>query len=179
DPRCLITRPSWKSTNKKKEDFEQAGGRILQLNMEEIARWYALTTLIFKIPEGAIQVKDTGGYIRPISEDELYRFIGSEQDFGYPLIPPDYVSDEYKPEEERKKEKSIDEELIITRIRMILCRSIMRILNTSVIRDNLVQEGYDIPHARILEICGRHDDLFIIYPNDKGSQISLRAMCAI
>jgi len=177
DPRCLVSRQSWTSTNKKRDEFIKAGGRILQLNIEEISRWYALTSLVFKIPEGAIQIVDSGGILRPITEDELHQFIGDENFFGNPLIPYEEPSTLKDGGHIDIIQPKIDEKEICDMIQNILCKSIMRILSTGVIRDNLVQNGYDISHSKILEICGKKSEVFIVYPTEKGSQISLQTTC--
>lgn len=179
DPRCLITRISWTSTNKKRDEFIEAGGYILQLDIEDISRWYALTSLAFKIPEGAIQIMDSRGYLRPITEDELHQFVGNKQYFGKPLISFDSFQVQSDGLESEDTIPEINEDEIINMIQRILCTSIMRILSTNVIRDNLVQSGHDISHGKILEICGKRSELFLVYPTDKGSQISLQTTCVI
>ena len=81
DPRNKITKPTWKETNRKKEEFESHSGIIYQPNFTEISRFYALVELEAEIMQGNVRDEEN----KEITCENLYQFIRNSKYF-YPLI---------------------------------------------------------------------------------------------
>jgi hypothetical protein len=79
DARCpLPPPPMWEATNKKLQLFQRYGGRVVFLDNEQAARWYALALLSYAVRERGITVAGPNNTPRPITFEEFTAFI--EQD---------------------------------------------------------------------------------------------------
>jgi hypothetical protein len=79
DARCpLPSPPMWEATNKKLQLFKRYGGRVVFLDSEPAARWYALALLSYAVREQAITMAGPNNTPRPITFEEFTAFI--EQD---------------------------------------------------------------------------------------------------
>ncbi|MDR2855893.1 MAG: hypothetical protein LBV40_07085 [Methanomicrobiales archaeon] len=74
DPRNSITKPTWKETNRKKEEFESQNGILYQPHSNEISRFYALPQLAAEIMQGNIRDEEN----KEITQGHLYQFINSK-----------------------------------------------------------------------------------------------------
>lgn len=172
DPRCLYTKPGWKATNSKMKEFLDKGGEICKLEKSDIARWYALAALIFKINEGDISVEGEGGILRTVTENELNTFMGTESYFGKPLFAlktPDFIPPPSPPDYERLFEDVCSH----------LQKSPMKLLSTALLLDKVNTSGHNISHEQLLEFCGKKKDIFLIYLIKQGSSIMLKGTCHI
>jgi hypothetical protein len=68
----------WEATNKKLQLFQRYGGRVVFLDNEQAARWYALALLSYAVRERGITVAGPNNTPRPITFEEFTAFI--EQD---------------------------------------------------------------------------------------------------
>ena len=81
DARCpLPPPPMWEATNKKLQLFKRYGGRVVFLDGEQAARWYALALLSYAVREQDITVAGPNNTPRPITFEEFTAFI--EQDIS-------------------------------------------------------------------------------------------------
>lgn len=77
DPRCVVTRDSWTSTREKLDLFRRMGGILVQPPPSEMSRWYALTSLLFRVSEGDITCPDDDGNPRACTDEEIEAFLRS------------------------------------------------------------------------------------------------------
>jgi hypothetical protein len=76
DARCpLPPPPMWEATNKKLQLFKRYGGRVVFLDSELAARWYALALLSYAVREQDITVAGPNNTPRPITFEEFTAFI--------------------------------------------------------------------------------------------------------
>ncbi|MDM8537714.1 ATP-binding protein [Desulfobacterales bacterium HSG17] len=76
DSRCEIPAPpAWKATNEMLDEFRQLGGHDIFLDKDQTARWYALALLNYAVKEGDISVQEGDKDHRPVSFEELTKFI--------------------------------------------------------------------------------------------------------
>jgi len=81
DARCRFPPPpTWEVTNKKLQLFKGCGGRVVFLDGEQAARWYALAMLSYAVREQDITVAGSNNTPRPITFAEFTTFI--EQDIS-------------------------------------------------------------------------------------------------
>jgi Cdc6-like AAA superfamily ATPase len=81
DARCPFPPPpTWEATNKKLQLFKGYGGRVVFLDGEQAARWYALALLSYAVKEQDITVAGANNTPRPITFEEFTAFI--EQDIS-------------------------------------------------------------------------------------------------
>jgi hypothetical protein len=81
DARCPFPPPpTWEATNKKLQLFKGYGGRVVFLDGEQAARWYALALLSYAVREQDITVAGPNNTPRPITFAEFTAFI--EQDIS-------------------------------------------------------------------------------------------------
>ena len=81
DARCPFPPPpTWEATNKKLQLFKGYGGRVVFLDSEQAARWYALALLSYAVREQDITVAGPNNTPRPITFEEFTAFI--EQDIS-------------------------------------------------------------------------------------------------
>jgi hypothetical protein len=81
DARCPFPPPpTWEATNKKLRLFKEYGGRVVFLDGEQAARWYALALLSYAVREQDITVAGPNNTPRPITFAEFTAFI--EQDIS-------------------------------------------------------------------------------------------------
>jgi hypothetical protein len=81
DARCPFPPPPmWEATNKKLQLFQEYGGRVVFLDGEQAARWYALALLSYAVREQDITVAGPNNTPRPITFEEFTAFI--EQDIS-------------------------------------------------------------------------------------------------
>jgi len=81
DARCPFPPPpTWEATNKKLQLFKEYGGRVVFLDGEQAARWYALALLSYAVREQDITVAGPNNTPRPITFAEFTAFI--EQDIS-------------------------------------------------------------------------------------------------
>lgn len=172
DPRCVITKNSWRTTNSKFELFKKKGGRILHLEKKEAIRWYAFTSLLLKITEGDISYPDNRGSTRRFTNDELSSFIRTESKFGISLIlfPP---IDPVLPMQPLPVLPPNDAALLDD-ITAHLMKSPMRLLSINNLLDRLNAAGYTLIKEELLEFCGSNDETFQIFVQKVGSMIMLR-----
>jgi len=81
DARCPFPPPpTWEATNKKLQLFKEYGGRVVFLDGEQAARWYALALLSYAVREQDITVAGPNNTPRSITFAEFSAFI--EQDIS-------------------------------------------------------------------------------------------------
>jgi hypothetical protein len=81
DARCPFPPPPmWEATNTKLQLFKEYGGRVVFLDGEQAARWYALALLSYAVREQDITVAGANNVPRPITFEEFTAFI--EQDIS-------------------------------------------------------------------------------------------------
>lgn len=179
DPRCIVTKPTWTQTNQKREEFLAAGGRIIQPSEGEIARFYALYSLVCKINEGDIQIETARG-IRLITRDELSDYVGNKEKFSsiIPEIParvPGKVPIEIPPEEKHEKDDSkirdVSDEAVHTAICNILYSRPMHIMRADILVQSLQENGISMTYDELIIWCGKHPAAYKIVPNQQGSSI--------
>jgi len=79
DARCLFPPPpTWEATNKKLQLFKEYGGRVVFLDAEQAARWYALALLSYAVKEQDLAVAGPNNTPRPITFEEFTTFIEQE-----------------------------------------------------------------------------------------------------
>lgn len=79
DARCLFPPPpTWDATNKKLQLFKKHGGRVVFLDAEQSARWYALALLSYAVKEHDIAVAGANNTPRPVTVEEFMAFIEQE-----------------------------------------------------------------------------------------------------
>jgi hypothetical protein len=79
DARCPFPPPpTWVATNKRLQQFKERGGRVLFLDIEQAARWYALALLSYAVKEQDITVVGANNTPRPVSFEEFTAFIEGE-----------------------------------------------------------------------------------------------------
>jgi hypothetical protein len=83
DARCPFPPPpTWEATNKKLQLFKGYSGRVVFLDGEQAARWYALALLSYAVREQDITVAGPNNTPRPITFEEFTTFI--EQNISTP-----------------------------------------------------------------------------------------------
>ena len=172
DPRCIYKKPGWKVTNSKMKGFLDKGGEIRHLEKSDIARWYALAALIFKINEGDISVEGGGGILRNVTQNELNAFIGTESYFGKPLFAlktPIITPPQPQP----------DYEGLYRDICTNLQKSPMKLLSTTLLIEKVNASGHNISHEQLLEFCGKRKESFLIHLIKQGSSIMLKGTCQV
>jgi hypothetical protein len=76
EARCAFPSPSqWPATNEKLEHFRALGGKVIFLERERAARWYALALLSYAVREGDVTLVTAAHEVRPVSPDEFAAFI--------------------------------------------------------------------------------------------------------
>jgi hypothetical protein len=174
-----VTKPTWTQTNQKREEFLAAGGRIIQPSEGEIARFYALYSLVCKINEGDIQIETARG-IRLITRDELSDYVGNKEKFSsiIPEIParvPGKVPIEIPPEEKHEKDDSkirdVSDEAVHTAICNILYSRPMHIMRADILVQSLQENGISMTYDELIIWCGKHPAAYKIVPNQQGSSI--------
>lgn len=79
DARCPFPPPPlWGATNKKLQQFKERGGRVVFLDTERAARWYALALLSYAVREQDITVVGPNHTSRPVTFEEFSAFIAQE-----------------------------------------------------------------------------------------------------
>ena len=79
DARCPFPPPpTWAATNKKLQLFKESGGKVVFLDTEQAARWYALALLSYAVKEQDITVVGANNTSRPVSFEEFTAFIEEE-----------------------------------------------------------------------------------------------------
>ena len=79
DARCPFPLPpAWEATNKKLQLFKEHGGRVVFLDAEQAARWYALALLSYAVKEQDITVAGPNNTPRPITFEEFIAFIAQD-----------------------------------------------------------------------------------------------------
>jgi hypothetical protein len=79
DARCpLPPPPTWEATNKKLQLFKEYGGRVIFLDAEQAARWYALALLSYAVKEQDLAVAGANNMPRPVTFEEFSTFIEQE-----------------------------------------------------------------------------------------------------
>lgn len=81
DPRNTITKPTWKETNRKREEFESQSGIIYQPQLDEISRFYALPQLEAEIMQGNVRDEEN----KEMTQENLYQYINNSKYF-HPLL---------------------------------------------------------------------------------------------
>ena len=156
DPRCHI-KSTWKVVNESLSSFNSLNGKVLNPSNEEISRWYALVSLLFKIKEGSIQI-DAENIVRSITENEFNRFIGSKEQFKS-LIKPD------------DSDGKADCAKITKEVISVLKQASFPVLTTDKLSQNLSKSGYTISEAFIIECCGRQKESFKVVEISQGTAI--------
>ena len=62
-------------TNKKLQLFKESGGRVVFLDTEQAARWYALALLSYAVKEQDLTVAGPNNTPRPVTFEEFTAFI--------------------------------------------------------------------------------------------------------
>ncbi len=76
DRRCKFPGPDvWKNTNKTLKRFKENGGIVIKLNQDQVAAWYALTFLLYKVNEGDSIIVENDNKQRAITAEEFSEFI--------------------------------------------------------------------------------------------------------
>ncbi|QTA92168.1 p-loop containing [Desulfonema magnum] len=76
DARCEIPAPpKWKATNEMLEEFKKIGGRVIFLDKEHVAEWYALALLNYTVKEGDVTIVDVNNLTKSVSSEELAVFV--------------------------------------------------------------------------------------------------------
>ena len=79
DARCPFPPPpTWAATNKKLQLFKECGGKVVFLDTEQAARWYALALLSYAVKEQDITVVGANNTPKPVSFEEFTAFIEEE-----------------------------------------------------------------------------------------------------
>jgi len=79
DARCPFPPPpTWQATNKKLQRFKACGGKVVFLDTERAARWYALALLSYAVKEQDITVVGANNTPRPVAFEEFTAFIEEE-----------------------------------------------------------------------------------------------------
>ncbi|MCA1915884.1 hypothetical protein [Methanospirillum hungatei] len=179
DPRCIITRPTWTQTNQKREGFLAAGGRIIQPSEGEIARFYALYSLVCKVNEGDIQIETDQG-LRPIIRDELSAYVGNKEAFpslipeipaGVPGKAPIEIPSKEKHDKDDTKMREITDDAVHTALCTILYSRPMHIMRADILVQSLQENGISMTYDELIIWCGRHPAAYKIIPNQQGSSI--------
>ena len=182
DPRCIVSKNTWSSTNEKIEMFKQKGGKIHHIDKNEVNRWYALHSFLFQTTEGDITYMDESGVNRRFTDDEMSSFIGTPLRFGPPLIkfspsepiisippiqPPPVVP-------LVSSSRPRNDAALLDDITSHLMKSPMRLLSINNLLDRLNAAGYTLIKEELLEFCGSNDETFQIFVQKVGSMIMLR-----
>lgn len=167
DPRCILTKSSWKHTNQLKDEFITAGGMIFQPSISEIARYYALYSLSCKITEQDILI-DTKTGIRPVNKDELSSYIKNKTKFislfqKFTNLP-----------ETTEKVSFFQDEHVHEAMYQILSQKSMHIMAAGTLSQEISRKGINITQDELLAWCGKHVDSYRILQSQQGSMIILR-----
>ncbi len=74
--RCKFPGPKvWKATNRSLQLFRDNGGTALRLNQAQVAAWYALVFMYYKVVDGDLTLMEDNNRLRTISPDEFTDFI--------------------------------------------------------------------------------------------------------
>lgn len=172
--------PRWKATNNTRDAFEAKGGSVVLLEGQDLANWYALTSLIFKVNEGDVQIEDTDGCLRPAKRNELDEMLRDGCRLGelpQLLRIGDEAPEPEKPEKRGGKTpppppEATDEDLIPS-IKACLQESPMRMLTVTLLLEKLSRTRTHLDHARLLTLLGRNKSSFRLFENKQGMTVML------
>lgn len=165
----------WKVTSELRRKFETAGGKVVLLNGEPLAGWYALTSLMFKTGEGDVQVEDAKGMLRAATRKELDLLLA---DYSlapiFPPFPP--KKDDPKvigpqpvviPPTPTKKEA----QTLSTAIGEQLKNSPIQMLTISLLLEKLNSSGHAVNQEGLLSYVRLHKSEFCLFENKQGMTI--------
>jgi hypothetical protein len=171
--------PRWKATNDMRNTFEKKGGAVLLLEEEDLANWYALTSLVFKINEGDIQVEDEQGRLQPARKAELREVLafGLRENELPELLP---LRDGREGDEEKRKDphpgtppKKTSDEKLASAVATRLQDSPMKMLTVSVLLEKMQNDKFNVDHARLLSFLGQNKKRFRLFENKQGMTVML------
>ncbi|MBI5724652.1 MAG: hypothetical protein HZA50_11885 [Planctomycetes bacterium] len=165
--------PRWKATNELRQTFETMGGIMLILDKDAVARWYAITSLVFKVNEGDIQVEEGSGKLRAATREELNQMLREGISKGsFPsLLTAVKGPETAKPQPETPKRQ--DETRMMASVKSCLKDSPMRMLTISVLLGKLIQNKVKLDHAGLLAFLGQHKNIFRLFENKQGMTVML------
>lgn len=172
DPRCIITKKTWKAANQKKEEFLNAIGIIIQPPEGEIAWYYALYSIACRICEKDLMVETDSG-LKPVTLEELTSHIKNSAVF-HQLI--NQTTDNLI---KQKKKKQYKDEHIYQSIIQILTKKSMHIIRTQTLTQELIDQGISITHDDLIIWCGKHSDVFPIIQSQQGSMVILQGSAQV
>lgn len=175
--------PRWRTTNKRREEFERKGGVMLLLAKEDLAQWYGLTSLVFKINEGDVQVEDASGALRSATRDELDAMLESTIKNG--SFPPmlavagERGSDsDSRPVNRPAKPPAPPPpppsgKCLHTSICTCLAKSPMRTMTIAMLLGKLGETSVRVDHAELLDFIRRNKQSFLLFENKQGMTVML------
>ena len=182
DARCTFHGPEkWKQNNALREELISLGGDFVLLDLEQVARLYALALLKFEIEAGDI-TSDTGA---PIDSERLGHFIAGHIDGrAYDAFAQfdKYLSngksrerkEEERPEESEPAVKDVYD-VVVCRSALILRNSPARMMKADLLAQKITEmANVRVGADRAVLILGEHKDRFRIFRAKDGVIVSLK-----
>ena len=163
EKRCPVPE-KWKTTHSKFKSLKNYGIQVLFLEIEDIARWYALALLYYDIQEGNISIASEGKKIITPGLPELYEYIKSIDFFKNAI-------------KLNKQEKPIDNSSVSTNLREIIKNFLQNqptpIISISKLAENLKQKGIVLTLSHVENTLKQFNE-FQLFEAGDGPMVMLK-----
>lgn len=180
DHRCNFS-PTWKATNKKRQEFEQLGGTVLILEQSKAVRWYGLVALSLKIGSGDILLETEQG-LRTATGKDLAAFLSTEFEPFEAEAGFDRLFGPFRaPTMDRTAGETIDVPPVVTPLDDNLTRLICECLESAtypllaleILLQHLEGKGVQITPEACLEHIGKNSETIALIRSCQGVMVKL------
>ena len=178
DGRCPIP-DRWKAAHEKLRGLRRKGGRVLVLEPEEAARWYALALVVYSVREGGVTVEDESRRMRPVTRRELDAFVAKGLKWAagfWGELKDSLQGDAKEPESVPSEAVSTGEEAswVSKAVEILAGTEPVTMLSAENLHEALSREGETVGLREMVSVLKRYGDRFEVLPAKDGFSVMLK-----